>query len=90
MDQMDKTEATLALLEKEEKAFRGHWVWKDLHCTPEQFFSAVNTHVQSLNIPPEKWNTAYNKAKQASKVRSAERRGAYRPMNLQMMGALRV
>lgn len=90
MDQMDKAETALALLEKEEKEFRNHWVWRDLHCTPEQFFTAVNQHVQSLNIPSEKWNAAYNKAKQASRVRSAEKRGAYRPMNLRMMGALRV
>lgn len=90
MDQMDKAEAALALLEKEEKEFRNHWVWRDLHCTPEQFFTAVNTHVRSLNIPQKEWNEAYNKAKQASKVRSAEKRMAYRPMNLQMIGALRV
>lgn len=86
----NKALETLALLEKEEREFRNHWVWKELQCTPEQFFKAVDQHVKSLNIPQEKWNGMYEQAKQASKVRSLERRTSFNPVNLKMIGALRV
>lgn len=86
----ERAEKTLALLEKEEREFRNHWVWKELQCTPEQFFKAVDQHVKSLNIPQEKWNVMYEQTKQASKVRALERRTLFNPMNLKMIGALRV
>lgn len=85
----DPAEEALAFLEKEQKEFENHWVWKELQCKPAEFFDAVKKHVNSLNISPEKWREAYKKAKDISRVRSAEKRTSYQPQKLRMIGALR-
>ena len=90
MDQMDKAEEALALLEKEEKAFRGHWVWRELNCTPEELFKRVKQYVKSLNVPADKWNTIYQRAKEAHRIQALEKRTQFRPANLRLIGAIRV
>ena len=86
----DIAEEALKLLEKENQEFQNHPVWKNLNCKPEELFEAVKKHVSTLNVPPEKWNEAYLRAKTASKVRSSERRQAYQAVNLRMIGSLKV
>lgn len=86
----DSAEEALLLLERENEEFKRHWVWKELNCTPDDFFKAVQKHVASLPVSPEKWKQTYEKAKQISRVRSLEKRGAYRPASLKMLGSIRV
>lgn len=86
----DRAEEALKFLEKENQEFQNHWVWKNLNCKPATFFEAVKKHVASMNIPPEKWNESYKRAREASRVRSGERRQAYQPVNLRLIGSLKV
>lgn len=88
--EVDPAEAALELYEREEKEFQNHWVWKELRCKPEEFFAAVKKHVAGMNIPKERWQEIYQKARQASRVRSNERRGAYSMGNLKLIGQLKV
>lgn len=88
--QRERPEDILALYEKEEREFQQHWVWKELQCKPEAFFKAVREHVDKMKVSPEIWEKMYARAKEASRVRSSEKRAAYRPMNLKLIGALRV
>lgn len=83
-------EETLEQYEKDQKEFENHQVWKNLNCKPDEFFEAVKKHVASLNIQPDKWNETYRRAKEASKVRSAERRQVYQPASLRLIGSLKV
>lgn len=86
----EKTEMALELLERENKAFREHAVWKTIGTTPDKFFKAVETHVRSLNVPKDQWDLAYKQAKESSRIRSIERRQAYRQTNLKTLGFIRV
>lgn len=86
----DRSEEILAAFEKEEKEFRNHWVWKNLNCSPEEFFKALKRHVHTLKIPPAEWEKELKKAKEASRIRSLERRQVYRPANFQLIGNLKV
>ncbi len=90
LSHQDISKETLDLLEKEQQEFNNHWVWKELNCTPDDFFKALNRHVQTLNVPPQEWKQAYDHAKESSRVRSAERRASYKPASLRIIGALRV
>lgn len=87
---MDTLEKALALFEKEQKEFEGHHLWKQLGCTPKQFFEATQKHITTLNIPKDQWNEAYRKAATISRVRSIEKRNAYKPINIQVLGSIRV
>jgi len=62
--QEDKLAAALELFEKEQKEFENHWVWNKLGCKPEQFFDAVKTHVDSMNLSNGEWEEAMNRAKE--------------------------
>lgn len=86
----DPAEEALALLDKENKEFNNHWLWKELNCSPDEFFEKMNKHVASLNIPKDEWNRAFEKAKAEHKVKALEKRTRFRPANLNMIGALRV
>lgn len=85
----DPAEEALALLEKENREFKDHWVWKELQCSPEEFFGALKKHVQTMNIPKEKWDAAYQKAKESHRIRALEKRNQFKPVNLRMIGTLR-
>lgn len=85
----DRTEEVLAEYERSEREFRDHWIWKDLGVKPEDFFEAVKRHVNTLGLPKETWQRAYEDAKETSRVRSRERRAAYHPMNLKLIGSIR-
>lgn len=87
---MDTLEKALELFEKEQKEFEGHHLWKQLGCTPKQFFEATQKHITSLNIPKEQWGEAYQKAATASRIRSVEKRRAYTAVNINLLGSIRV
>lgn len=89
-NQTDPMEEALAFLEKENREFENHWVWKRLACKPEQFFEAFKRHADSLNIPKEKWEEALEKAKDVSRVRAKEKRATFSPLNMQLMQSLQV
>ena len=86
----DKAEAALKMLEKENAEFNNHWVWRELQTTPDKFFENVKAHVKTLGIPEKEWNEMYNKTKEAHRIRALEKRNAYRPMNLKLIGSIRV
>ena len=86
----DPAEEILAQYEKEEREFRDHWVWKELKCSPEEFFKAIKHHVQNLNLSPAEWESALQKAREASRIRSIERRQMYHSVNLQHRGHLKI
>lgn len=87
---VEKPNDILALFEKEEGEFKNHWVWKEIGLSPDEFFKKVKKHVESLNIPKEQWDSLYQKAKEANRVRAMERRNAFRPINLKMISGIRV
>lgn len=86
----EKENQTLALLEKEEKEFRNHWVWKEIGLSPEEFFKKVQKHVESLNVPKAQWEAMYQKAKEANRVRALEQRTTFRSLNLKIVSGIRV
>ena len=83
-------EELLNQLEEEQKQFQNHWVWKELNCSPRDFFSAVEKHVKEMNVPPEKWKATYEKVKRANYVRAMEQKQSARPVNFKMLAAIRV
>lgn len=86
----DTSSDSLKLLEEAEREFQNHWVWKELQCTPDQFFKTVESHVASLEIPSEVWKQTYEKARAASRIRTMEKRNIMRPIHLELMRAIRV
>lgn len=89
-EQKDPGIVALEMIEKSNKEFRDHHLWKELNCSPEQFFQAVEKHVEELDVPEEKWNQMYEQVKQAHKTRANERQSLYRPINMKLIGAMRV
>ncbi len=86
----EKEDQTLALLEKEEKEFRNHWVWKEIGLSPDEFFKKVQKHVEKLNVPKAQWDKMYQEAKEANRVRALEQRQTFRSLNLKMISGIRV
>jgi len=86
----DPLEESLTLLEKENREFENHWVWKRLGCKPDKFFQAFEKHVASIDIPKDRWETALKRAKDASRVLSKEKQSHFNPINLEMMQSLQV
>lgn len=87
MDPMAKKEnELLEFIKKAEREFDNHRLWQELQCTPEKFFRAVRHHIAGLNLSREEWHKAYNRAKQASRIRVLEKQ---QPQQNRMMGALR-
>lgn len=85
----DPAQQALEFYEKEQKEFENHLVWKELNCRPKEFFQAVKRHVEGLNIPAEKWREMYQKARDASRVQSLEKRTTYQHSKLKLIGAIR-
>ena len=85
-----KAMEVLALYEKDEKEFQNHWVWKEMGCSPETFFKQIENYVESLNIPQFQWEEAYQKAKQASRIRALEKHNRINTDPFKLMGALKV
>lgn len=48
---MDKTEALLEEIKNADKAFREHWVWRELKCTPEVFFARLSAFIAKQGLP---------------------------------------
>jgi len=40
----------LDYLEKENQAFRDHWIFRELQCTPEQLFEATREYSEEMGI----------------------------------------
>lgn len=83
-------EELLKKLEDEQQQFKNHWVWKELNCTPNDFFEAVQKHVDKMDVPPEKWRAAYEKVKRANEIKAIEQRPIAKPINIKMLAAIRV
>jgi hypothetical protein len=90
MNPNDKSEEILANFEKEEKEFRNHWVWKELNCSPEDFFKAIKKHVENLKLSPAEWERALSKAKLASRIRAIEHRQTYPQLNTYLSNTIKI
>lgn len=66
-------EQALALLDREQKAFDGHWIWDKLRCEPGEFFQAFRRHLASLPLPKAEWDRAYQKAQDELRIKTKEK-----------------
>ena len=65
-------EEALSNLERSQKEFENHWMWKKLGCKPKDFFAATKKHIQKLSIPEKTWRELYSKTKQSFEVKLRE------------------
>ena len=70
---LDPLEQALALLEKEQREFEGHWIWEKLNCKPREFFQAFRRHAEALPVAKDQWERAYQKARDEILIKAKER-----------------
>jgi hypothetical protein len=73
MNKSISIEEALHVLEAENQKFANHWLWKELHCEPQEFFQAFEHHLRALRIPSDKWERALERTRAASRIRAKEK-----------------
>ena len=48
----EKIRTALELLAREEKAYREHWLWRRIGCSPEQLFEGLRRHLAACELSP--------------------------------------
>jgi hypothetical protein len=87
---MDTLEKALELFEKEQKEFEGHWIWKSIGKTPNDFFKMVNAAKSSLSISTDQWEKMFQEKKRQYQIQAMERKRIFNPINLRMLNHILV
>lgn len=79
----------LAQIDREEREYRGHWLWEKLGATPEQFHQAVIDAALRQGISPRAWNQALATFKEKIETRVREQKRNYVKTNLRLLNGMR-
>jgi len=86
----DPLERGLALLEAENRKFNNHWLWRQLSCKPEEFFTAFKEHLAKMQIPQRQWEDTLKRVREANRVRAKETGATLNPLHLKLLHGIAV
>lgn len=87
---IDPLERGLALLEAENRKFNNHWLWRQLGCKPEEFFTAFKKYLAKMQIPQQQWEVTLQRVREANRIRSKESAVTFNPLHLKLLHGITV